>query len=609
MKKIVAIMILSLLLILVGCGAEADPNASTNNTSTTNSNPSSEGTPSAPPEKEPVFYTIKWIDKDGQEISSNSVEEGKIPSCEYIVEDTREWDYTFDGWALSADGDVVSKIPAATQDQTYYAIVSSVKQKYTVTFNSNGGSAVASQTVEYGSVATIPTEPIYEGYKFMGWCTDVQGEELVDFDVAITDNVEYFAIWNEIIDAKALLGALLSGYKMNPYAYIPESMMIDYSANLVKSSDVINDYSGFVNVGNITYGFGEQWNMVLENLEQTKIFFNALSVIEGLTSTSIVTFNNYFDKNPGKTAHHTFESGIYNIAIDIDEKYVIYVVEFTANFPVIEEQTAQIALMMDIATGEKTVRIQLGDANALLYRIGENHYEFAVKYLGVRRAMFSIEEKQNGEIVGRIYEYLTALSSCAEFYIDDDYVSVVGNKASGMMGFTNYIVEVYDVDAGNLLGYEIQETLSKITYNTLWFNLDDIDGIDTIKVVQTSEDDVEIYVNGSKKAWQPKKNLLTRRFDIEMRTQYVYSYNADTQEYTMHEIKVPMLFVQEENMDTLVADVNATNDITIMVDVSASDLARIIADYYELIPVYIISKDLVTADFIVEYIGERIKFE
>ena len=118
MKKIVAIMILSLLLILVGCGAEADPNASTNNTSTTNSNPSSEGTPSAPPEKEPVFYTIKWIDKDGQEISSNSVEEGKIPSCEYIVEDTREWDYTFDGWALSADGDVVSKIPAATQDQT-----------------------------------------------------------------------------------------------------------------------------------------------------------------------------------------------------------------------------------------------------------------------------------------------------------------------------------------------------------------------------------------------------------------------------------------------------------------------------------------------------------
>ena len=118
-----------------------------------------------------------------------------------------------------------------------------------------------------------------------------------------------------------------------------------------------------------------------------------------------------------------------------------------------------------------------------------------------------------------------------------------------------------------------------------------------------------IYVNGSKKAWQPKKNLLTRRFDIEMRTQYVYSYNADTQEYTMHEIKVPMLFVQEENMDTLVADVNATNDITIMVDISASDLVRIIADYYELIPIYIISKDLVTADFIVEYIGERIEFE
>jgi len=40
---------------------------------------------------------------------------------------------------------------------------------YTVTFNSNGGSAVASQTVNEGDDATKPADPTQTGYVFAGW--------------------------------------------------------------------------------------------------------------------------------------------------------------------------------------------------------------------------------------------------------------------------------------------------------------------------------------------------------------------------------------------------------------------------------------------------------
>ncbi|MBO5356166.1 MAG: InlB B-repeat-containing protein [Clostridia bacterium] len=562
----------------------------------------------------PKKYVITWMDESGNKLTSNEIIDGETPNYNYEKKDTAEWDYTVEGWSNSVGGDVLSSIPSATENATYYAVVTKVKQKYTVTFNSNGGSTVESQTVEYGALATLPEEPTYDGYRFMGWCTDLDGNNSVDFNSAITGNTEYFAIWNAVVDVKALLNALLSGYDLSPYNYIPESMRPDFSANLVKNGDIISDYSnGFTNISDITYGFGEQYHMVLDNLEQTKLFYNVLTVLEGLSASSISAFNNYFDKNPADTAHHSFENGIYNITIDFDGKTISYILDYTAELPVVGEQTVQIALTMDIETSERVVRIQLGDANALTYKITENSYELAIKYLGVRRAMFTIERDDNGDVSGSIYEFLTVSSaevaSCAEFYITEDYVSVIGNKASGMLGFTGYINELYDVNTGALLGYEVQEKLSALTYDTLWFNLKDIDGINTIKYQPAEgKEAAKVFINGSSTQWQAKKVLLSRSFDIELRTQFVYSYDATEQKYIEHKIEVPMIFVQEKNYDTFIDDVEATNDVTVSVEVSDADLDKILEDYDTLIPIFIENKDKVTVDTIITYIGEKITF-
>lgn len=84
--------------------------------------------------------------------------------------------------------------------------------------------------------------------------------------------------------------------------------------------------------------------------------------------------------------------------------------------------------------------------------------------------------KDNDKTVGHIYEYTTyqgseKIKACADFYVEDDYVSVVGNKSSGLLCFKENIKKFYFSNEGRMLGDEVREdfTISGITgtYNTL----------------------------------------------------------------------------------------------------------------------------------------------
>ena len=574
------------------------------------------------PETEPHMYSVTWLDENGNTLTTSSVEEGTTPSYTYNVQDTAEWDYTFIGWSTSANGEALDTIPKATANVTYYALVSATKQVYTVTFNTLGGNLVESQTVEYGKKVVVPDVPVYEGHRFMGWSSSQNEFVEVDFEKAITGNTEYFAVWNEVLDIKSLLVSLLNGYKLNPYEYIPEAMRLNYGANLVTPGNIVTDYSDFVNISDITYGFGEQWYMVLDNIDQSMLFFNALTVVETISSSSITAFNNYFDQNPADTAHYTFENGIYNITIKFDGEVLYYVIDYTANIPTVGDVTAQIAMAMIAETGEKSVRIQLGDANALAYTVRENSYEFAIKYLGVRRAMFSIARDDSGNISGKIYEYLTVssvdIASAAEFYITNNYASIVGNKADGLVGFSSTICELYNTNTGKMIGYEVNETAEKlgitVNFDTLWLNLKHVEGIDSIKYIAASQNtDSKLYVNGLSAEWKNKTvggyslASFSRRFDIEFRTQYVTSYDPVTQEYTVHKIQVPMIFVQEEYYDSISDDIKSVNgNVNAEITVSNQDIEQLMNDYADLVPIFIENKDLFTVDMILEYIGEKI---
>lgn len=63
---------------------------------------------------------------------------------------------------------------------------------YTVTFNSEGGSAVAAQTVDAGKAATKPANPTKDGYTFDKWLLD--GSEY-DFNTPVNANITLNASW------------------------------------------------------------------------------------------------------------------------------------------------------------------------------------------------------------------------------------------------------------------------------------------------------------------------------------------------------------------------------------------------------------------------------
>lgn len=611
MKKVILLTVLLLALLLASaCGKtpeETTPAATTTAVTTV------------------PQYTVSFYDETGALLSQSTLASGATPSYTYDKADTAEWDYTVKGWSATAGGTLLSSLPSVSGEASYYAIVDAVKRSYTVTFQTGGGSAVSSITREYGSVIEAPeSRPSLDGYRFAGWCLGSASGEAVSWPLTLTGDVTLYASYNEQIDIKGFLAALLSGYQLNPYSFIPKSMLPGFDGALVEVEDIPTGYGSAVNVSKIpTVGYGEQWNMIVENLQESQLFFNALSAVEAISSASMTAFNNYFDKNPADTAHHNFKDGIYTVTVDFDGEVLTYLLDYTATFPLIGEQTAQIALMMEVETGEKIVRVQLGDANALTYTVFEDSYTFAIRYLGVRRAYFSVKRDEDGNVSGHIYEHLTAasvdLSSAADFYITEDYVMAVGNKADGLVGFQNSICELYDAESGAFLGYEVCESktvsIVSVTFNTLWFDLASFDGFTSIRY--DAENNL-FYVNGSSDAFEAKKvggNILTnhkaesRRFDIELRTRYVYTYDEATETYTKHKIEVPMLFVQEENFGTLASDVADTNGITVSFRESAADLAVLQEAYDTLLTPFAENKEAVTSEVIIAFIGEKIAFD
>ena len=66
---------------------------------------------------------------------------------------------------------------------------------HTVTYESNGGSTVPSQTVKYNETANKPADPTKSGYTFAGWYTEEKLTNKYDFATPVTGNITLYAKW------------------------------------------------------------------------------------------------------------------------------------------------------------------------------------------------------------------------------------------------------------------------------------------------------------------------------------------------------------------------------------------------------------------------------
>ena len=71
--------------------------------------------------------------------------------------------------------------------------------EYTITFDSNGGSAVSDTKVELNQYITKPADPIKEGFKFVGWYSDKELTKAWDFEkTVVMYDLTLYAKWEEI---------------------------------------------------------------------------------------------------------------------------------------------------------------------------------------------------------------------------------------------------------------------------------------------------------------------------------------------------------------------------------------------------------------------------
>ena len=135
-------------------------------------------------------YTIKFDSNGGSSVNSQTIDSGSTATKP--ANPTRSG-YTFVEWQLN--GKTYDFKTPVTKNITLVAKwKQDVVQTYTVTFDSNGGSIVSSQTVNSGSTVTRPTNPMRNGYTFVEW--QLNGSAY-NFSTPVTRNITLVAKWSQ----------------------------------------------------------------------------------------------------------------------------------------------------------------------------------------------------------------------------------------------------------------------------------------------------------------------------------------------------------------------------------------------------------------------------
>ena len=93
--------------------------------------------------------------------------EYSLPECEFIAPEGKQ----FKAWEIDGTEYPVNAPVTVTADITVKALWENVR--YTITFDTAGGSEIAPVTQDYGTQITTPEAPTREGYTFIGWDRDI----------------------------------------------------------------------------------------------------------------------------------------------------------------------------------------------------------------------------------------------------------------------------------------------------------------------------------------------------------------------------------------------------------------------------------------------------
>lgn len=257
-------------------------------------------------------YTATFVNWDGSFLGHHTVNYLQTAYAPPITP-TRTG-YTFAGW----DKTTTSMTENVTVTATYTI------NQYTISFNSNSGSAVASITQNYNSDVTAPADPSRANHTFGGWYSDYLLSTVYDFDTMPAENVTVYAKWTE----KHITGISADNieiiYDGNDHSIVVEGLVAgdviffkttnDYSV----TNPVFNDVTEFVTV---YYKVQRSDYFDYEGYALVKVSAASLSVI------SITGYNGTYDGDEHEAVVNQYvtsinhESLTWKYKVGADEEY------------------------------------------------------------------------------------------------------------------------------------------------------------------------------------------------------------------------------------------------------------------------------------------------
>ena len=163
----------------------------------------------------------------------------------------------------------------------------------------------------------------------------------------------------------------------------------------------------------------------------------------------------------------------------------------------------------------------------------------------------------------------TGLKTVAVIESDDEYTRIVAKKRESDDLLVNGFQEVYSSESGEYLGGFADETVKLLDFETYWFNLYDVTGFDSVRIVDERNPDNDlnadtVFINGSAVSFAVKDMSIinfSRRYDVEMKVVYYvreFEDNGKTK-YETVKTEIPMLCVQKSVYSSLGKDIKDNN--------------------------------------------------
>ena len=411
-------------------------------------------------------------------------------------------------------------------------------------------------------------------------------------------NVDYVELANTVFEA--------FGTAPDVWSFLPESFALENR----KATTVVT-YDNFIRIEQIpSNGMGKQLNVMYGMLSKFDAVSKYLNVAYGAFGTVKSLYTQFLDSNPENNKVFSSEISAFTFTLSLTEEEYSFLATF-------KEGGATVELFGNTADESYGAKINIARRGEFKFTVANQTLTIGMNArISADNADNSISmllsfARNNGVVTGTLYEYISVLGfdvvgTSAMIEVGENYTTVIGTKGDFTLGFDGRNCEVYENSTGKLVGTEVRESSSLVSYDTYWFPIYQLSGINTIMKVDEKNgmNPDKVYINGESDVLATKKVLTSRKFDIEFKTMYFYVLNAETDEYEEQSIEIPMLFVQAKYYENFEDDFNDANDYlngNAKLNVKNADLAAVSRGYTVMLPVYDEIKGAISKEDIIEF--------